>query len=450
VVRRHRGGVRTARRRPLPPRQLSPSRTSAWQGGVRDGSRESWGVSRPNAPCPLATLAAILATAALAVGCTGGGVTHPNSAAQRGGDRSGTATAPVAAAGSALRPPGSPLDGSLRVQAGSQLVATAFPYDAPRFDAAATSEDMGAWQSLLIVDGNPIEVWDRYARALGIDDWGSARHACVVRRVPAPGERPPTTIVGPTTTAAVGPPSGVPPPGVGGAPAGPTVQELPFPERLHVDPQLDCEEVLACEAQGLHVSMVMRFGATLLCPGGDTSSPRCERWRDRHLYLTVAPNVAVEPGDVAVSRTVGGAGLASDGRPTSGPIVPPRIEATGTVSSLPGPGDRFDAGLDGYLAGSRVVDLPPGARSLVAPSMPIECNSGLVAALEVPGAPPDALRTFDDADPTDRPMYVTALRWKGRSALHGVISTAGGYALDLTAVASGGDSSDVLITECAD
>jgi hypothetical protein len=142
----------------------------------------------------------------------------------------------VAAVESALRPPGSPLVGSVRVQGGSQLVATAFPYDAPRFDPAATGEDVGAWQALLIVDGDPIRVWDRYARALGIDHWASARHACVVRRVPAPGEHPPTTIVGPTTTPAVGPPSGGSSPGVGGAPAGPTVQELPFPERLLTDP----------------------------------------------------------------------------------------------------------------------------------------------------------------------------------------------------------------------
>jgi len=120
-------------------------------------------------------------------------------------------------------------------------------------------------------------------------------------------------------------------------------------------------------------------------------------------------------------------------------------------SELPGPGEPLDARLDHYLQGEPIDRVPTGARSLVAPVQIIPCNSGLVAVLDIPGDPHHVEKLFDDADPTDDPMGPVASGvTEGRAWEHGQIATAGGYYLDVYAVADRSGTSTVMLTECGD
>jgi hypothetical protein len=138
-------------------------------------------------------------------------------------------------------------------------------------------------------------------------------------------------------------------------------------------------------------------------------------------------------------------------------VVPPLLADVGSGSRLPEEGQPFDDLLDDYLVvadGSHTaVDVvPPGGRSLVAPAMLFGCNSGLVAVLALPEGVKAAVARFDDADTLgDDPMTVVdGTDAGGRAWSGGTITTAGGYYLDVTALADGKGSSFVLLTECGD
>jgi hypothetical protein len=137
--------------------------------------------------------------------------------------------------------------------------------------------------------------------------------------------------------------------------------------------------------------------------------------------------------------------------PPEGPIRRPELDLANAPSGLPAAGERLDAGLDYYLNGSDAALVPPGARSLVAPAMLISCNSGLVAVLRVPGDPAIVTGVLDDAEENDDAMrHHRGTDDAGRAWDLGKISTAGGYYLDVLAVADRPDSSLALITECGD
>ena len=58
---------------------------------------------------------------------------------------------------SRLQPPGTPLGSGVKVQDGSRLVGRVFP----AVDSFGSGSSVG-WQALLVVDGDPVEVWNRY------------------------------------------------------------------------------------------------------------------------------------------------------------------------------------------------------------------------------------------------------------------------------------------------
>src|SRR3954471_6283339 len=72
----------------------------------------------------------------------------------------------VAVAPTAIIGPGSTIAGGVEVQVGSSLVVGAFPL----VDSSTTPPTLraGSWQAVVLVDGDPLEVWARYIDALGI------------------------------------------------------------------------------------------------------------------------------------------------------------------------------------------------------------------------------------------------------------------------------------------
>ncbi|MGN6693572.1 MAG: hypothetical protein ACTHN0_05295, partial [Aquihabitans sp.] len=135
-----------------------------------------------------------------------------------------------------------------------------------------------------------------------------------------------------------------------------------------------------------------------------------------------------------------------------GPIVPPDLQGTGP-SNLPGEGERLDDGIDHHLGtGGDVAApavLPRGAQSLIAPAMLLDCGSGLVAVVEVPHPPAEALRSFAPADP-DAAAEVETGQLGDRTWATRTFDAVGGYDLQLTAVSGDDGSSAILATECGD
>ena len=74
----------------------------------------------------------------------------------------------------------------------------------------------------------------------------------------------------------------------------------------------------------------------------------------------------------------------------------------------------------------------------MAPTMLLDCNSGLVAVLSVPGTPEEAVATFDTAGDEDDPIVLSSgTDAEGQAWAGGTIPTAGGYYVSLTAVDEG-------------
>lgn len=317
----------------------------------------------------------------------------------------------------ALQPPGTEIVPGVTVQHGSSLVGTAFP--GVDVGGNPVEVDLIGWQAALVVDGDPLEVWDRYVAELGLDERAQVRGACAVWAFP--------------------------PVANGSAP----------PSRLLTDPVLRGENHLDCHAYIGEVMMSMAVGLQQ-CAGGRTDP--CPPRSVSHLYIRDYD----DPQYANLQGYFGGDslrwergtydGMSSVPAPLpTGPVVTPRVEV-GERSHLPEPGERLDDHLDYFLNGTGAALVPDGARSLVAPGMPIECNSGLVAVLEVPGRPEEAIRRFDDADrEIDAfPGIGTGEDAQGRTMAAGVMTAAGGFGLSFVAVDQGGDSSTVLVTECGD
>ena len=134
-------------------------------------------------------------------------------------------------------------------------------------------------------------------------------------------------------------------------------------------------------------------------------------------------------------------------------MVAPELPVPSTIPPLPGTGDPIDDRLDPFL-GPSPFTVHPGGASLVAPSLLIPfCNSGLLALLRMPLDPESTIRYFDDADDGDD-LDTTGttsgttddgVRWNS-----GVLGTAGGYHLGVTAVERSDGGSDVVVDECGD
>ena len=383
------------------------------------------------------TILLLVVAALLAVGCgqsevTADGPTEP--------------TLPVglafAADPAALLGPGAQVADGLQVQEGSWLVGTAFP--------GSRGEDGPAgWQALFVVDGDPVEVWDSYASTLGIGDEASALHACVAMRV-EPYRVPEATTDTVLAEFNEGPPT-----------------------RFLSEPRIDGENRFRCEATVGGRTMVLGYGASRspapTCVTGDRAADaQCPFTAESHLFIsagsaevdTTIDHRSLGTDELRFNRTwashvAAGRQLGDTPNPEEripvpdGPVIQPDFEVDGSGSRLPEVGERFDEGLDGFLGDGWVV--PEGGRSLVAPVELIACNSGLVAVLDLAGAPAAALAPFDDAEESDDAPFVTeGTDDRGREWVHYYIGSAGGHHLQAVAVPSDAGRSLVLVTECGD
>jgi len=333
---------------------------------------------------------------------------------------------------SRLQPPGTPLGSGVKVQDGSRLVGRVFP----AVDSFGSGSSVG-WQALLVVDGDPVEVWNRYAEVLRVKD-GDAPESCVVRTVTVPGD-PSTT----STTAVVTVGDGT-------------------PSRFLTEPRLDGENRLDCDFTDGPLAMSMAVGAAVQC---DSLTPAsgCRLRPESHLFIRSSPGTTTSSTDLprrGTDQLRYERGLASVAGTDKVNVPPTAAIPTGAVvaanlptnldpTRLPGPGDPIDDGIDQYLVGSP-FKVPAGGRSLVAPSQLIDCNSGLVAVVSVPGKPEATVAWFDSSSTGDDPIQTkTGTDSGGTPWVNGLISTAGGYYLDITAVPAG-DRTDALVTECGD
>lgn len=354
----------------------------------------------------------------------------------------------IAVDGASLRPPGTTFAGDLEVQEGTQLVQQVFPL----IQAGAGGDGaVVGWQAVLAVTGDPVDVWNRYARAVGLADRASATKSCVVRSYEPADRSPPSTTV-PTETSVL------------------TVQNQDWgpPTRFLTEPELDGENQLRCDATIERVTMSMAVGAPTCHSVAEAGNDGCWARPTSHLFLQVLDPSQTPPAqdrdqlgtdepryERSQHDAITSGQPSDDDRPWApippGPVLKPNLPDAAPIA-LPGPGDPFDDGIDGFLGqGTAEVDqVPPKGRSLIAPALLVACNSGLVSVLHTPSAPRASVAWFDDRDDADDPMRITDGSFRGRNWSSGLISTAGGYYLDVTAVAAAGGGSTVLLTECGD
>lgn len=332
----------------------------------------------------------------------------------------GSAALRVAVVEESLRPPGTALAIGVEVQAGSLLVGMPIPL-IDLYPASGASPVPSGWQALLVVDGDPIDVWDRYAEHLGVAAAAGARRSCVV-----------SAIVEPTK--------------------GTTGEGYVAPARRFItDTPLGGENRVQCSATVGGTTMLLAVGAAP-CLGS-----RCALHSASHLYISVRESPA-EDGSEQFGTDELRYERASEAADDPDAVTEPLPVPVGRVfapelagefpSHLPKPGQRIDDGLDYFLNGASVGLVPDAGRSLVAPAMLIECNSGLVALLEIAGSPSEAVAMFDGGDHVRAVVHGTDGEG-GRWAVGGIAS-AGGYEMDLVALQTGEDASVVLVTECGD
>lgn len=369
-----------------------------------------------------------LAVLGASCGSDDSGVASGGEAAQEAtkGDDAGL---PVAAMVEALHQPGTDLAPGVQVQDGSVRVGPTFP--SPDFSSSEAGRSLG-WQAVLVVDGDPYEVWESYVAELGLGEGADPRSACVVT-------------AGPTVSSTSVPVDTVADP----API--------WRSRFVTETPLDGEIRLDCLAQEGTTTMSLSVGAEP-CLGMPPRTEQCPPRAVSHLYLKVEPAATASgyerfgADQLRFERVPGAVERERDPAPVpTGKLVPPRFDEQ-HKSRLPGPGERFDDMLDYFLGGSLVAEVPAGGRSLVAPSMLLDCNSGLVAVLELPYSPDEVIGLFDDAEASDDPVpaVLSGTDEEGRAWSAGWIGTAGGYYLYMTAVQTGADVSTVLLTECGD
>ncbi|HEV2069466.1 MAG TPA: hypothetical protein VGR26_06710, partial [Acidimicrobiales bacterium] len=341
---------------------------------------------------------------------------------------------PVAVDEASLRPPGRELAPGVEVQTGSALVGTSMPNLDHYQDPGSLPENRG-WQAVLLVEGDPIEVWGRYVAHLGVDDdRADAPGSCVVQAV-----RPTTQEESEAQEANDGPRF---------------VQPV---ERFLSEPPIDGENRIVCHATVPGVTMALVMGA-MPCLDYQVPDPPCPFHSASHLYINVldpppanwreewssfgadrlrrkrnmTPMPSPDPGETTV-------------RGSTDAILTAMLDGE-LVSRLPKEGERYDDELDYFLDDTDVALVPEGGRSLVAPAMILDCNSGLVALLEVPGTPAEVLDMFDPGD--RRETFVQGTDAEGRSWAGAAINSAGGHRLRLLALDTADGMSTVLITEC--
>ena len=323
--------------------------------------------------------------------------------------------------------PGTELFGDVTVQPGSRLVGTTFPSG---WLGSGEPRRATADEALLVLDGDPLEVWGRYTSELGMDEQLAARRSCVARAV-TPSSQPPTSS---DVTTPPGPPARV---------------------RLLTEDPLPGENELECTAE-------FRDGSLWLEAGGsrDSGLPVGHLWIQR---ITDSSVSYLEPGtfqlgvDEIVFERNGFEGMGDQRDPArdqvlgDAPLQPPDLPRNAVPRPLPQPGDRLDAGIDYYLDRTDLVMLPDGLSSAVTPSLSNRCNSGLMAVLvsnRKPKAAIDQILRNDDEDrQVTRAEFVDG---EGRAVDGANLSEAGGFHLDLTALEAGPRRSLVYVVECGD
>lgn len=375
-------------------------------------------------------VAALAGLAVVGAGCGSddSGVASGGEAAREriSGDDAGL---PVAAVAEALHGPGTDLAAGVQVQDGSVRVGPTFP--SPDFSSSEAGMSLG-WQALLVVDGDPYQVWEDYVAELGLGEGADPRSACVVTAVPtmSPTSVPVDTVAAPAPT---------------------------WRSRFVTETPLDGENRLDCLAHEGTAAMSLSVGAEP-CLGMPPRTEQCPPRAVSHLYLRVEAAGLADgyerfgADQLRFERVPGAVERERDPAPVpTGDLVPPRFLEQHD-SRLPGPGERFDDMLDYFLDGSLVAKVPASGRSLVAPSMLLDCNSGLVAVLELPHQPDEVIAMFDVAEESDDPVpaVLSGSDEEGRAWSAGWIGTAGGYYLYMTAIQTAVDVSTVLLTECGD
>ena len=352
----------------------------------------------------------------------------------------------------ALAGPGTPLAPGVEVVEGSQLVGRVFPWAPPDMSLAPDawegreSGKAPGWQAIFVVDGDPIEVWNGYVSALDVPE-ASATNSCTVETVIAPDVSAEDATTTMTTMM---------------APENPA--DAAATTRFLTEPVLDDENLLDCSARFGELSMFMEVGARRMFVEGDDGSRDCSLRPVSLLVIRVGEPQGDQPSlganELRYERAIApsGPGALVGGPETwpevpEGDVVPPQFADAGPEPRLPAAGEPLDDGIDPFLSylGGSVFRVPPGGRSLVAPALVIECNSGLVAVLRVPGTPADAIAYFDGAAADDDPIQTSeGVTEDDQPWITGMIATAGGYYLGVTAVTHDGSTSDVLIDECGD
>jgi hypothetical protein len=347
-----------------------------------------------------------------------------------------TAPAPdqrVAVEPDVLRGPGTELAEGVEVQEGSSLVATTFPVVDMYEEEPSSETAIAGWTALLVVDGDPLTVWDRYATELGIDDVADAVHACVVT-TPYDTKPDPDRPDGTSNT----------------------IQDYSL-TRLVTEQPIPGEDLVDCEAvvNGTSARLVagaQRCETDQAAPGVD-----CATVGAAHLWITVGGEEAgyqrLGTDEILAARSLPGSPDAVQPETVpddESPIVPADIGPGPFGPPLAAAGEPWDAGLDPYLGLDGVALVPDGGRQLVAPAILTPC-SGAVTVLQLPGAPTEAIEPMDGAVDDDDPLQLhRGADFGGRAWAGGEITTAGGYYVSQTAVDAGDGTSWVFVSECGD
>lgn len=344
---------------------------------------------------------------------------------QRRGNQPVASPISVSAVSETLNPPGTPLGNGLEVQTGSALVGTVFPLVEWVSTSSETTNAVTGWQALLLVDGNGIDVWNRYAEALGIAERANAMDACFVQQIWSKENANSRRL------------------------------------RLLTEDRLDKEDTMVCfarlEVEELgFLEMFMAIGAAPCGPNAGVED--CPRQAQSHLFLKVnnKPSSKYLPRqELGTTKLADKRGYRGTGELPTGPVVAPHLNDAGLASSLPGPGERIDAHLDDFLGGEDWQAppgiVPTGALSLITPAMLLECNGGVVVVMKVPGSPVEALTAMDSVTyKTSKPRFRPQGTFANSNWAGFMFDSAGGYYLSTTALDAGDAESYVLATQCGD
>lgn len=356
----------------------------------------------------------------------------------------------IAVEKAALSPAGTPIGDGVSVPTGAWLVATRFPTRSEWSYGAEQHVDEG-WAAVLLVEGPPLDVWNEVVRSAGMSEQARAAGSCVVMADP---RRTEAESIGPTTT--VSTESTAPPPTSGAGSIAPTTTagaEWADPRRPLDGPARRGDLSLRCSATEGAWSVAMSAGVAPNCteesPSSTLPKTQCGLLAQRHLTIHRATS---PPSRITPTEGMYGATGYSSASPTGAPNVPPMPEEReDALTWLPAEGQLVDSRLDYFLWTGAVVSA--GASSVVAPAMVTPCNSGLVAVLNSPLAPEKALGSITMSDQPDGNEVTTGAGPDGRAWATVLLSAAGGYYLDITAIeksTGGSDGSWILATECGD